>query len=188
MDGYDMWPYLVGDAAASPRTEIMLETGCKALGCAAPGCVGCNAKLPCGRFPCTGALISGDFKIILGMQSYGFWQGPIYPASSRRCVFPVAALISLTQTAAGQNATTNKTAIEVGVDCGSGCLFNIRDDPSEYSDLAQANPAKLAELRERFFALNSTAFHQLKLPQDEGLCSSYVQAHHGYVGPYLAGI
>lgn len=87
-----------------------------------------------------------------------------------------------------QNATTNKTAIEVGVDCGSGCLFNIRDDPSEYSDLAQANPAKLAELRERFFALNSTAFHQLKLPQDEGLCSSYVQAHHGYVGPYLAGI
>ena len=66
-----------------------------------------------------------------------------------------------------QNATTNKTAIEVGVDCGSGCLFNIRDDPSEYSDLAQANPSKLAELRERFFALNSTAFHQLKLPQDE---------------------
>ena len=102
VDGYDMWPYLVGDAAASPRTEIMLETGCKALGCAAPGCVGCNAKLPCGRFPCTGALISGDFKIILGMQSYGFWQGPIYPASSRRCVFPVAALISLTQTAAGR--------------------------------------------------------------------------------------
>ena len=48
--------------------------------------------------------------------------------------------------------------------------------------------SKLAELRERFFALNSTAFHQLKLPQDEGLCSSYVQAHHGYVGPYLAGI
>ena len=87
VDGYDMWPYLVGDAAASPRTEIMLETGCKALGCAAPGCVGCNAKLPCGRFPCTGALISGDFKIILGMQSYGFWQGPIYPASSIVAVF-----------------------------------------------------------------------------------------------------
>ena len=26
-----------------------------------------------------GALIVGDFKIIVGQQIYGFWQGPVYP-------------------------------------------------------------------------------------------------------------
>ena len=29
-----------------------------------------------------GALINGSFKIIIGAQSYAFWQSPIYPNAS----------------------------------------------------------------------------------------------------------
>tara|TARA_B110001452_G_scaffold15914_1_gene13034 strand:- start:336 stop:662 length:327 start_codon:yes stop_codon:yes gene_type:complete len=66
-----------------------------------------------------GALIVGEYKLILGRQTYGFWQAPIYP-----------------------NATTNHSA-EEPFDCGVvGCLFDIVADPSEYTDVASTQPAK----------------------------------------------
>ena len=112
-----MWPYLTGSAPVSPRTEIMIETGC---GHCTPG-----GKDPCGEYPCIGAvstaacgrsfslgcvftplvpvlqIISGNFKLILGLQTYGLWYGPRYP-----------------------NATTNHST-DGEFDCGSGCLFDI---------------------------------------------------------------
>jgi hypothetical protein len=49
----DMWPYLAGNMTTSPRTEIMIGT----------------EFIPGGKLDQTswnGALISGDFKLILG--------------------------------------------------------------------------------------------------------------------------
>ena len=46
-------------------------------------------------------IISGNFKLILGLQTYGLWYGPRYP-----------------------NATTNHST-DGEFDCGSGCLFDI---------------------------------------------------------------
>ena len=59
-----------------------------------------------------GWMIAGDYKLILGLQSYAMWMAPVYP-----------------------NSTTNH-ALEVPFECGSGCLFNIQTDPSERVNLA----------------------------------------------------
>ena len=95
VDGLDMWPYLSGAAATSPRTEMMIGTELVEQKR--------NAK-PVTKPGWSGALIVGAFKIIIGVQSYGFWQGPIYP-----------------------NATTDHSTEVVDLSCGErGCLFNIQ--------------------------------------------------------------
>ena len=55
IDSIDMWPFLSGKAATSPRTTIPVGNTC---------------------------LVKGDYKIILGSTSPDFWQGPKYPNSS----------------------------------------------------------------------------------------------------------
>ena len=64
-----MWPYIVGDTEASPRTEIMLDSQCYSPGSCVNGTAG--KKSPCDpEHLCIGAIISGDFKLVLGMQKY----------------------------------------------------------------------------------------------------------------------
>ena len=64
----------------------------------------------------TAALIVKNYKLILGTQLYGFWQGPVYP-----------------------NASTNKKDQKnpATVDCVSGCVFDILKDPTEQTDLGK---------------------------------------------------
>ena len=159
-----MWSYLSGAAAASPRTEMMIGTEVvtqkvpRAKPVTAPGW--------------SGALIVGAFKIVIGVQSYGFWQGPVYP-----------------------NATTDHNAEVVDQTCGeTGCLFNIQDDPSEYVNLAASNPSKLGELMARFVELNKTAFEapragcftksSPKCAADIEACTAKVEELGNFYGPY----
>jgi hypothetical protein len=109
-----------------------------------------------------GALISGDFKLVLGIQSYAFWQGPVYP-----------------------NASTNHAA-ETTFDCGDGCLFNILSDPSEYHNLATTQQGKLAEMRELFAERNRTTYEAPKVPDDPIKCEAYARNHGGFGGPYMS--
>lgn len=108
-----------------------------------------------------GALIAGEYKLILGVQSYGIWMSPVYP-----------------------NATTNTTA-DKPVDCGAGCLFDIQADPSEYHDLAKSMPDKLLELQALWRRLNGTTFEAPAVRDDPTKCRAYVRKHHGFLGPYL---
>jgi len=146
VDGLDMWPYLTGKQTESPRTEIMIGT--KAV------------KVDLGA-TMAGALISGQYKVVLGLMSYGFWQGPIYP-----------------------NATTNHTRDDVNIDCKSGCLFNIIDDPGEHHDLARSMPDKLQELIARWSKLNTTRYNAPRHPTQASMCDAYARAHRGFCGPY----
>ena len=50
-----MWPYIAGAVAASPRSEVVLDS------------------------TSNGAIISGDLKLVFGTQKISFWQGPVYP-------------------------------------------------------------------------------------------------------------
>ena len=146
VDGFDMWPYLTGKTDKSPRTEIMIGSE--------------HFRQKTGELGgWNGALISGDLKLILGIQSYSFWQSPVYP-----------------------NATTNHTA-ETTFDCGDGCLFNITRDPSEYVDLATTMPAELAAMRQLFARRNATMFEARKTADKSAAkCTAYVQGHGGFVG------
>ena len=152
-DSINMWPYLINNVTSSPRTEILLSSE--------PSPVD-HGKLP-PNHDWNGALIVGPYKLILGQQSYGFWQAPRYP-----------------------NATTNHSA-ELPVECGaSGCLFNIVDDPSEYHDLAQAMPAKRRELMDTFVERNRTLFQAPRMATDKKACEAYVTKNGGFLGPYFA--
>jgi len=142
IDGFDLWPYISGNESKSPRSEIMLSSE--------------NA----------GAIISGPYKLIMGVQSYGFWTSPNHP-----------------------NASTDhrlSTVAQVAVDCGTGCLFNILEDPSEYTDLASTMPDKLAELQSLWQKRNSTKYWPPRLVPDSQKCEAYAKAHNGFLGPYLS--
>ena len=62
-DSLDMWPYLTGAESVSPRVEILLSSE--------PGYT--KPPLPVDH-DWNGALILGEYKLILGRQTYGFWQ------------------------------------------------------------------------------------------------------------------
>lgn len=71
VDGYDVWDYVTGVNRTSPRTEFIVSR------CEVP--VAHNLPLSKDSPQCAGAYIKGDFKLVVGMQYYGFWQGPVYP-------------------------------------------------------------------------------------------------------------
>lgn len=138
IDGFDLWPYISGRVANSPRSEIMLSS------------------------EDNGAIISGPYKLIIGVQSYGFWTSPNYP-----------------------NASTDHSK-EKTVDCGAGCLFNVIDDPSEYTDLAVTMPQKLSEMQALWKKRNATKYWPNRLALDTQKCKEYAAAHAGFLGPYLS--
>ena len=98
MDGYDLWPYISGAVAESPRKHFLISK------------------------TSSGGVVSGDLKLIFGVQRANCWQSPIYPNAS-------------------------VPSIKGGpFDCGRGCLFNVSGDPSEYTDLAASQPDDVARL------------------------------------------
>jgi len=138
VDGFNLWPYLSGESAASPRTDIMLSS------------------------EDNGAFISGHLKIIFGLQTYGFWQSPIYP-----------------------NASTDHSK-ETEYDCGTtGCLFNITRDPSEYDNLAEAEPMLLQQMTKLYQQKNATKFWLERVQVDAAKCAAKRDERGGFLGPYF---
>lgn len=82
VDGFDMWPYITGVVAESPRVDVLISSEANFLE--------------------SGTIVSGDLKLIFGVQRLSCWTSPIYPNAS----VPAA------------NCTP--------FDCGHGCLFNVR--------------------------------------------------------------
>ena len=108
VDGLDQWPFLSGEAPSSPRTVIPFTMGQHQPGDG-------------------GAIISGEYKLLFGVQSPAFWNGPEYPNGTKPA--------------------------PISVTCGDiGCLYNIIDDPTEHHDLASdpAHAATLANLTALF--------------------------------------
>lgn len=69
-DSIDMWAYLTGAIATSPRTEILLASS---YADKARGGAGKNGSA---------ALIVGDMKLVRFSQQYCFWTAPLYPNAS----------------------------------------------------------------------------------------------------------
>ena len=135
VDSLNMWPLISGENSTSPRTDI---------------------------FASIHAMISGDYKILMGRMEQAGWTGPQYP-----------------------NQTNPSGGIGTVVECrDTGCLFNIKDDPEERHNLASTMPEMLNEMKTKFMKLNKTYFNPNRGKAWPGACESVVK-YGNFWGPFL---
>ena len=172
VDSIDQWPILlIPNASQSARREVPLSLMPAASGktCSNNTMHNATAKTVTGSSGnemnnC--ALLVGDLKLVTGTQNLlGFWQGPRYP-----------------------NASSIRVALNLG--CPYGCLFNVRDDPSEQHDLKSEEPAAFASMMARLAELEVGVWSSNTTTGPRGVygdCitnqTDYHRAWGGYRGP-----
>lgn len=131
----------------------------------------------------SGALILEEYKLVVGKQPV---CAPSAPEGCTERLFH-------RQAPNFPNATIEPDPTvhaDGAFDCGAGCLFNIRRDPSEYNDLSRDQPEKLDEMLHRYHAAVDDTFTPKQRPGenykgDTERCKAFVQEHGGFKGPYL---
>ena len=145
VDGLDVWPIITGANSSTPHDEIVL---------------GYN-------YTDKGAIIVGDYKLIVGSQKGGcsslMWSPVDFPCSDGA----------------------------MGPDCDPYCLYNIVEDPEERHELSAEQPEILKKLLERYnkFSkeprnMQDQGYHSDKeLPTFPKACE-YMKEHGGYWQPW----
>jgi len=116
-----------------------------------------------------GVLIMGDWKLIGGARGGGnvgtaCWMGPEYPNGS-----------------SNPGCSRSENCKETG-----GCLYNIKEDPGEHSNVAASNPKELKQLQTRLETLEGTCFNPKRGGGDPKLPIHYARdVYHGYWGPFI---
>ena len=109
-------------------------------------------------------LISGDYKILMGEMDQAGWTGPQYP-----------------------NNTNPFGGIDATLDCGSiGCLYNIKQDPEERTNLALSMPEVTIEMKLKLAQLNRSYFNPKRGDAWPGACQTAVEKYGNYWGPFLS--
>ena len=107
-------------------------------------------------------LISGDYKIITGNVNMSVWTGPHSP-----------------------NATTNRNTMQIIEDCGDGCLFNIKTDPTEHVNLATKMPDVLVEMQKKLKKYQETHFNPDRGKKAPEACNAAINKYGGFWGPFI---
>ena len=150
VDGLDVWRIISGENATTQHEEIVL---------------GYNFSL---NVNATGAIIVGEYKLIVGQQDRGcdsVMNSPIdYPC-------------------------TNGT---VGSDCDPYCLYNIIEDPGERKDLSKTEPKILQMMLERYNShakepqdMIDQGYHSEKSTPKFSQSCEYMQNKGGYWRPWV---
>ena len=104
VDGLDVWPIVTGQSTTTSHDEIVLGYD----------------------FDSKGAIIVGEYKLIVGAQGTGcdhlMWSPMDYPCKDG----------------------------PKGEDCNPYCLYNIVQDPSEHNELSKSQPEKVKELLQHY--------------------------------------
>ncbi len=157
VDGLDFSGVLNGTNMTSPRTEIIIGSS--------------DDSDHAGNTIVAGLIDVDGFKLLIEEKiSPAFFQGQIYP-----------------------NDTTTK--IEPPLSCGDpdasgklygpGCLFNVLDDPSETTDLAKTNPARVKAIRARIANIQKTVYNPDRGSNDREMCLTGWGKWNGYLGPWV---
>lgn len=153
VDGLDVWPILSGENSTTQHEEIVL---------------GYNFTLT-RKSNSTGAIIVGDYKLIVGQQANRpgcdslMFTPMLYP-----CL----------------NGTE-------GSDCDPYCLYNIIEDPSEKQDLSKSQPELLQKMLDRYNShakepqdIMDQGYHDgFSIPTFDDACQ-YMKEHGGYWQPW----
>ena len=145
VDGLDVWPILTGENKTTPHSEIVLSY----------------------NYTGKGAIIVGDYKLIIGSQGEGcdalMWSPIDYPC---------------TEGPKGDN-------------CDPYCLYNIIQDPEEKNELSTKEPDKLQELLQHYNEygkeprdMQDQGYHSdAELPVFKDACK-YMTENGGYWQPW----
>eukprot|EP01064_Diplonema_japonicum_P010618 TRINITY_DN1785_c0_g1_i1.p1 TRINITY_DN1785_c0_g1~~TRINITY_DN1785_c0_g1_i1.p1 ORF type:complete len:532 (+),score=127.75 TRINITY_DN1785_c0_g1_i1:635-2230(+) len=114
------------------------------------------------------ALIQGEWKVLVGQQVMTGWQGPYYP------------------NATGLQPLYNKDSPvdDWKHECGTGCLYNIIEDPNETNNLALTNGNKLQELTSKLADLNKGNYNPNRGQGDPRACQQAIK-YGGFYGPWI---
>ena len=122
---------------------------------------GTNSTSPRSDIPAShNTLISGDYKIVTGSNKYSVYTGPQYP-----------------------NKTTGD--INKSTNCGKGCLYNIKQDPNEYVDLATKMPDMLKTMQMKLQKYQKTYFDPDRGKESSMACETALNKYGGFWGPFL---
>lgn len=105
-------------------------------------------------------LISGDYKILTGTVSQAGWTEVVHPNSNS---------VSLPDQSCGKK----------------GCLYNIKDDPEERSDLASTIPAVLRSMRQKLQGYQATRFNPDRGSVSDAACDAALGKYQGFWGPFV---
>lgn len=163
VDGLDMWPFLSGQVATSPRTEVPVGSTAGEAGMAKR-----NASETVVQ-----ALVTADgWKLLVGQTGQNIWTGPYYPnASSSWKDVPYDCGIP------GAPPPKGKAA--------SGCLFNYLTDPTEHADVAESNPDVVAKMYARLQELQKSAFSPDRGTVQAAACDAALKQWGGFWGPFM---
>ena len=136
IDSINMWPLISGQNSTSPRVDIPLTLT---------------------------ALISGDYKILVGDNGDAGWTGPTYPNSSHP-----------------------HGGVDVVEHCGDkGCLYNIREDPEERVNLASKMPDVLKDMQKKLKRYQESHFNPDRGNVWPAACETALNKYGGFWGPFL---
>ncbi|XP_065179088.1 arylsulfatase B-like [Sycon ciliatum] len=124
---------------------------------------GQNMTSPRTEIPLSPGLISGDYKILVSKVQMAGWTGPKYPNQTRP--------------AGGIPAVANCQK--------KNCLFNIKVDPEERTDLAESQPAILKHMQERHEAWVATVFNPDRGHPSPLACQTAIEKYGNFWGPFL---
>jgi len=131
-----------------------------------------RTEIPLASFPMKNTkptslqLIRGNYKLLQGVQDSSGWTGVKYP-----------------------NATTVKENRWVGpdtlYDCGSGCLYDIINDPYEYHELSKEKPKVLEAMKARANEIFKTVYSPDRGQSSKEACEVINGKWSGFWGPWL---
>ena len=149
VDSMDVWPIVSGETDKTPHDEIVLGYDFD------------------NSHPDQGALIAGNYKLVVGPQAFGcdslMWSPLNYPCSDG----------------------------PKGPDCDGYCLYDIVNDPNEHTDLSKEKPDILKSMIERYNKyskeprdMQDQGYHsENELPNDPNACK-YMAENGGYWRPW----
>lgn len=112
-----------------------------------------------------GLLRADGYKILIGKVIEDTWTGPFYPnASTHWC---------------------DTCARDCGWLGNASCLFNVFQDPTEHTNLAETHPDILAAMSDRLAQLQRTVFAPQRGTVSALACAAGDQTWSGFAGPFL---
>lgn len=158
VDSIDMWPWLSGTVADSPRKELAIG------GCSNPRDSFCSNIASTTTVEGVIQDHGGGkmYKLLVGEVWQDGWTGPDYPNNTKVVDY-------------------NKFYAK----CEGGCLFEIGSDPTEHMNLTDSNPGMVEKLAARIAAHQKTVFSPNRGSVNESLVCGAAFNRGGFWGPFV---